>query len=316
MRKIFNTLLIFGIVYFIFYKLSQNELAKMPDKADENTETTTPNTQQNPEIKPLGFWSNFAANTIAKIAESEQGKELLERIVRPLTNENNEQELHINNRIYLYSMLGIKSLKNSASNKIAYCGADVIASYQISNEQGLIVDKHNAELHLGDNKNVVLENVLVDMEEGETRDANIPYWYAQELKNHMTSQKEKSEGLKLKVTLHQLKSPPITNVRIFDDIIAMQPTFLCGNEIKTNVKITKFNGEIIFNGPIQYKLGSNAYPLIFSYILFNKLPQAARTSLVPASYLKNLQHKGQQISSKFPKASDELLLIEFNQYLN
>jgi hypothetical protein len=315
MKKILNSCLIFGVVYLIFYQFTEIETLKSEiAKNEQNIESSDSQDQQSidrpAEIRQLGFFANFAANVVAKILESENGREFLLKFIHPLTNDNREDTIPINNLNYLNRIFGIKGLKNTLSDKVAYCGADVVVSYKIYNDLQTITQQENVSMHLGDANLVAIENVLIGMQEGETRQATIPYWYANQYQYYMSSPKEKAAGLNLEVTLHKLASPNITNVAIFDDLTSTEHPIICGHEIKTKVKITNFNGDIIFQAPLSYRVGDNNYPSLLSYGLFNKTPEATRTLVSPAKYLKSSENSRNKPFDKLNLKESELVLIE------
>jgi hypothetical protein len=315
MKKILNACLIFGVIYLIFYQFTEietlkGEIAKNEQNIESSNHKDQENNDQKTQIRQLGFFANFAANVIAKILESENGREFLLKFIHPLTNDNREDTILINNPNYLNRLFSIKALKNTSSDKIAYCGADVIVSYKIYNDLQTITQQENVSMHLGDADLVSIENVLIGMQAGETRQANIPYWYANQYQHYMSSPKEKAAGLNLEVTLHKIVSPNITNVAIFDDLTSTEHPIICGHEIKTKVKITNFNGDIIFKAPLSYRVGDSNYPTLLSYGLFNKTPKATRTLVSPAKYLKISKNTENKMFDKLNLKESELVLIE------
>jgi len=318
MNKISKNLAILAVTYFILYQLFQFQ-SKLAFNASSAYEAE----RQNSGIKKLNFLENFAANIVIKLSESEKGGNFLLKLVRPTSSIDDKEAMRVNNRNYLNTVFNIKreNIKQSASSsadsdatletKAAYCGADVVVDYSISKAGNSVEERLADTLHLGGGSLLALENIIIGMREGETLDAHIPYWYAGRLQQFMSSNEEKSIGLQLKVKLLKVMTREIRDVRIFDDFVCINQPLMCGNNVKLNVKISKANGQSIFQGPVNYTIGDQNYPLIFSYALFNKPLSSIRTVIAPSSLLKS---SGEKIAIKLSQEalkSEELILLEF-----
>jgi len=97
------------------------------------------------------------------------------------------------------------------------------------------------------------------------------------------------------------------NVKIFDDAISVEATQLCGYPISCNAHISKIDGTKLWESKIHYQLGDKVLPTLFSYSLFNKLPESTRTIISPFKYLDNLIDNMVD-SSVNP---DDFVIIEF-----
>jgi hypothetical protein len=215
--------------------------------------------------------------------------------------------LKVNNQAYLDTIFHIKNKTEVDSGTSAYCGADVVASYKIFNDRQVFVDEAKALLHLGDFELPALENVIIGMKEQETRTAMIFYPYAGSLKDYMLSDEEKMKGLKMQVTLSKVLSKTIEGVRIFDNMASFDKTIICGENTSSKVRITDFQGKVISQQDLNYKVGDRNYPAIFSYALFNKSAGSTRSVVSPAKYLKSNSNE----DAKDRRNHENLVLIEF-----
>lgn len=303
--KLLSTCILFAIILYQMIDFKQIKIEEQNTIIHQNGQTF--------EVKPLGFFANFFANFLAKLAESEKGQELVAKIFRPIEQQNLGQRKAADNFQYINSVFSIKSqpCAQNQDDKIAYCSAQVVVDYKITQGEKIILAEQDKKLYLYNNTIPALDNIIVGMRQGETRKAVIPYWYAGSLKSYMHSQQEKVNGLVAEITLKDMLSPVIKDVKIFDNLTDAGPVLLCGQTTKVKVKITNFKNQVLFNENINFSIGQKTLPIIFSYVLFNKLPAATRSVLAPAKYLLN--HDG-LLDSKLQSAFnnlEELILIEF-----
>jgi len=321
MRSILNTLLISGVLYLLMNNAYKKEVkTETPEQKvtqDTATDTKIPNdkaeenqTSQKPQVEKLGFLSNFAANVVVRMAESEKGSDLILKLVKPLTVPMNQPVVKTNNTVFFDQTFEVLNINpNPQDNaKSAYCGAEVVINYHIS-KQGLRIDtKENQRIILGRGEShPIIENLVVGMKEGQKRRGKIPYPYLGKLSIYTKNDEDKEPNINVEVTLLQVLSPELHNVKIFDDAISVEATQLCGYPISCNAHISKIDGTKLWESKIHYQLGDKVLPTLFSYSLFNKLPESTRTIISPFKYLDNLIDNMVD-SSVNP---DDFVIIEF-----
>ncbi len=323
MKKILQAIVMFAVAYFAVYQFFSYQSKINFNYASIPPEGEKQNKGINAQIRELSFGENFIANILIKLSESEKGGKFLLRLIRPIGIAQDKATWQTNNTNYLDTVFNIQrqspidtmdAKATVANNKVAYCGAEVVIDYQISKGQILAKQEQSFRLQLGQGILLALENIIIGMHEGQTLSAHIPYWYAGSLQEFMSSNEEKGAGLQLNVKLIKVISPEIKNIRIFDDLVSLDEPILCGNPVSLNLKISKINGQLIFQGPLDYNLGEKNYPLIFSYALFNKPLSSNRVAIVPTSLLKNAKAKLGKMAEAFKYEEfkrEEFVLLEF-----
>jgi hypothetical protein len=314
MKKIIQAVVVFVVAYFAVY-----QFFKYQTKINFDNEYAEPEAKHlDLKTKELGFWENFATNIIVKLSESEGGGNFLLKLIKPARSTGYKNEMKTNNASYIDTLFSIQrqealSAKGSKGKpiktEIAYCGAEVVIDYRITKGQEVLQEKQSGSLRLGEKNLPALENIIIGMQEGQRLLAHIPYWWAGNLQQFMTSNEEKIAGLELEVTLVKVITPAIKDIKIFDDLVSIDEPIFCGNRVNLNLKISRINGQLIFQGPIDHTLGDKELPLIFSYILFNKLPSSNRTAIVPVSSLKKINLKPAIKLQDLDQ--DEFILLEF-----
>jgi hypothetical protein len=149
---------------------------------------------------------------------------------------------------------------------------------------------------------------------GQSREGFIPQKYASPSKNPSTA-------YKLKVTLRSITPNLYANpaeIKIFDDEIAYSMPCLCGDRVAFDVNIKRINGEVMYDSvkvgrKVSMQLGDLAYPMLFSYALFNKVPGGMRTVLSQGKYLRSLAVSNiNRIFQKDQLPKDEFFIVEFS----
>lgn len=335
MRSILNTLLVFGVLYLLMYNSYKKELKEEAPKpqvtqsstletkpeakleanqAIEKPETKPDETQnketEKPQIEKLGFFSNFAANVVAKLAESDKGSDLILKLVKPMTVPLNQPTVKTNNTFYIDQTFDIINVNpNSRENpKTAYCGAEVVIDYFLT-QKGIRIDtKENQRIILGRGEaHPIVENLVIGMKEGQKRRGKIPYPYLDKLIIYIKDDEDKKAGISAEVTLVQVLSPELRHVKIFDDAVSIDPTQLCGYPMSCDAHISKMDGTKLWESKIHYQLGDKTFPALFSYSLFNKLPESKRTVISPIKYLDKLVDNLVDTSVN----PDDFVVIEF-----
>src|SRR6476659_4455551 len=130
MRKIFSALIFFAILLlsmqFVYYKSKDQK--DLPVKAQLIGEQNN-----QPNIEKLGFIENFAANIVAKLAQSDKGSDFILKLIKPLNSPTNEVISKTNNYFYINYTFDIRNFLDEQllNSRIAYCGSTVIVDYSI-----------------------------------------------------------------------------------------------------------------------------------------------------------------------------------------
>jgi len=276
---------------------------------DQNKTEESP-TNETPKIEKLGFFSNFAANVVTKLAQTDKGSDLILRLVKPMAAPLNQTVVKTNNAFFIDQTFDVININlNSQENaKTAYCGAEVVIDYNIT-QKGLRIDtKENQRIILGlGETHPIIENLVVGMKEGQKRKGKIPYPYLGKLITYAKDTEDKKSGLHAEVTLLQVLSPELLDIKIFDDSVSIDPTQLCGYPLSCNARISKLDGTKLWESKIHYQLGDKTFPALFSYSLFNKLPESIRTVISPIKYLDKLVDNIVDTSIN----PDDFVVIEF-----
>ena len=102
-----------------------------------------------------------------------------------------------------------------------------------------------------------------------------------------------------------------SKVKIFDSVISNQLPYLCGETLNMDIKISKLNGEVVYQSmkdePIKYRIGDEKFPIILSYSLYNKPKVGMRTIITPGKYLNN---EGKSSFGLKVDNDDEFYLVE------
>jgi hypothetical protein len=294
MRKIVNLLILAIAIFLIFQQVDlQNQ-----QNIDSKPKMILQENGQNVEVKPLGFVANFVANILTKMATSPQGQNLVLRMVKNVDKTASVSAIKTNNEQYFNTIFGIEQQKLAPSLNFeeSYCSSSVIASYKITSGGTVLLQKDNEQLDLGQTGIPGLDNIAIGLKPQQSRKGLLYYPYAGVLKESMV---DKTKPLVLEVTMHQLLSPTFVGIKVFDDLASLEPPLLCAEYFNGNVKIASLSGKTLFSKAISYQIGQTAsWPKLFSYALFNKLPQAKRTIITPSIFCKGILTKEQIKANK------------------
>jgi hypothetical protein len=154
-------------------------------------------------------------------------------------------------------------------------------TYYYKTTSNVWVELGSPELGVG------LSTIIVGMYEGQTRTAKIPGRY---LNNQDESITQSVEIILNKILSKDFTEGP-SKIKIFDDILTYYIPYLCGEEINFEVSISEMDGTKIFQSKpgekINYRIGDNKFPMIFSYSLFNKMKVGTRTIISPGTYFRS-----------------------------
>lgn len=236
-----------------------------------------------------------------KISQTENGKQWIENIFRPIKDINISEAytFTINNPEMVNAMFQITDLtdqvapQNTTSADVALCGEIVDIDYKLMDMDYNIIHEKSVITMVGDAKNVLgLNAIIPGMKIGQTRHALISDKY-------FNTQKSQNKNSRLVVTLKNISKKSIykKDYKIFDDEIGYKVPLLCGNNVVFDAKITDLaNGATIYDSeqsktPIKMRVGDSAYPMIFSPALHGKVPIGTRTVIAKADSFKSFDAK-------------------------
>jgi hypothetical protein len=325
-----DTILKIIIIVFIGTAFFNNPETKSTIEDLKNAKENIVAATTSPEKKELEPEGNFLEKSISKVAvnvlKTTEGRAFFENMITPINiKSKNDNDIVIKsfNPEIVASLLNLKVIQPGEGPQ-AICGQDVTIGCEIMNSENFIIQpKTKYQIRLG-NRTVIpaIENIVTGMKRGERREAISPSIYAYDIKKFRRKDVAFGAPVKIKVYLDQISSPNSFNqdeVKIFDDYIAYKIPLLCGDNINAHIKITKFNGDIIFNskktGKLSLRVGSRDYPIIFGYALQYKIPVGIRVAITPGKYLRSFSVDG--LSKIFPNNSslpdlEEYYMVEFS----
>lgn len=230
------------------------------------------------------FSGNFIEKAVTKVisdlSKTEEGKLFITNIIE--NTEKNIAGIIFDNKPdkILHNFYHINTIEDGFGAP-CLCGQNVVVDYKISTKDSLKLENNEEHVSLGKNKiSKEFDNIVVGMKKGQTRTAMV---------KAIDNSESPEETLFFHVILKDIigKSEfDIDKVKIFDDKFAYQMPLLCGDSVKFNLKITKINGDIIYdsNHFSQIKIGNSNLKFL-SYILNNKIPVTSRTVLAPWGYI-------------------------------
>lgn len=316
MQKFITTIIACGIIYLIIEKnFTSSNTPNIP------LQTPKQETSANTEFQG-NFIERGLSNIISNIIKTEDGKILLESIIKPVNSmvSGKGDDFPTSGEHFINSMFKIKTSDNLHSNTkhdTASCGHRVKVSYKISNMKNKILEENTKIFNIGSGAIAPgLDAVIVGMKIGQKRDAVINNKYIPETRS------DKSDLFKLSVSLQEIYSENFADetIKIFDDLISYKVPLFCSNKIAYHAKITQLsNNKVIFNSKdsnekIKMILGDRNYPMIFSHGIHNKIPVGTRTIISKGSFFKS---ENSEFSTIFPDKKlpeNELFMIEFSNF--
>ncbi len=293
------------IAVLILYQIVKNDtnITTTSEKIDvdnkEKRNTNNSDTNSKKEDTDIHYEGNIIERSISRIfanvLKTDSGKVLLENMLQPVLPSSDSQKIYyINSYEIIDSLFRTNSIVKGQGDN-ALCGQQVNVNYVIKTIDDKVIEKQdNFNIYLGKNSIInALDNITVGMQLGEERNGIAIGEY---------SYKDKQQAI-INVKLNKILNPiDLSKVKIFDTAFSYQLPVICGKKVNFSLKISKINGTILYDKQvIDFILGNNEYPLIFSHILFNKPLVGTRTVILPASYLSSFKLKVQ---------SDEYLILE------
>lgn len=318
-----NKTLTYIIGALIIYAIIDSKITEKQHNKTQKTQTTTESLATEQAQLDTSLSGNMLekslSNLLVNILKTPEGRTFFENMIQP----QNKSALGEDNGFKLNGTQIVESLfkiqtQGKGTIGPASCGHVVHASYQILTMDDIIVEETKKTFRLGSNEVMMgLENVIIGMYKGQTRIAVIPAQFA--YNKQLSEDKKPGLNYQIKVTLLDIIPQTfISDVKIFDDEIAYKPACLCGSRVSFDMKITKINGEEIYNTKtkeqkIQMILGDMSYPMIISHSLTGKIPVGERSVIAQGKYFRSLgDGKRNNIFKDKQLPMDEYFLIEFS----
>ena len=282
MKKIFTIISICLICYFgiLQYYRSEKKSINKDDSKDLNSS----------ELGGTGFIERTFSKIILDFLKTPEGQNLFTKMVKPVDPDSPNPDQFIfrmNNTDLINKIFNITSSEQKNSRS-AVCGHVVDIEYRLQNLSNGAFETKKEIVELGSPElGVGLSTIIVGMYEGQTRTAKIPGRY---LNNQDESITQSVEIILNKILSKDFTDGP-SKIKIFDDILTYYIPYLCGEEINFEVSISEMDGTKIFQSKpgekINYRIGDNKFPMIFSYSLFNKMKVGTRTIISPGTYFRS-----------------------------
>lgn len=310
---------------FIIYSVLNAKMHNLNTKSDvSSVDVTVQNADANVEMTG-NFIEKTMSTVISNVMKTPEGRTFFENIVRPV-NINSKDETG-QGMIFDYTKIVPSLFRVHTTGDIngrgpASCGQRVNIQYSILNTDDIVVDHGTKTFLIGSREMIpALENMIVGMYVGQSREGTAMPKYAYDNPKFQGPNKQPSLNYKIKVTLLAIEDEVFmntSNVRVFDDRIAYQIPYLCGDDVVFDVKISRVDGKVLYDSvalgtTCQMRLGDTSYPRLFSYALFGKMPSSNRVVITQGKYLKSIHQKHDRVADiKLDVPDYEYLIIEFD----
>lgn len=306
MQKYFTIAVVIAILYTAytnseFGQKNSNIVSDSAENLSKAKNLFTDKVEGEEEIK-----GSFVERTLSKVflnlIKTEEGKDFLYNMIKPVNGPIDYQTfvMDLNDDQFLQNLLQIKVLNKveNNSNHSTYCGTNVTADYIIKDLNNKIIEDNIVNFTLGTKTLLYgLENVIIGMKIGEKRSATIPPEFAY-LHPSVTKNSENlpRTSVNVEVTLKEINNPDelqLNKISKYNDKFSFKIPYLCGQNIKMHVKITDFDGKLVFNSKsasdkkIATFIGSPELPIAINYGINNTTPDGTRAIITPGLYLKN-----------------------------
>ncbi len=309
--------LYFVIAISIIYNVIDNKMPNFSTPPSAHNDTTTEK-KNDDENKDESIGTKILSTVVTSALKTEQGQEVLGKMIQPQQTFQSETPLIVQQYDVLTQLFKMKTYGEPNSVGPVSCGHSVYAQYKIYGATDGIIEEEGTKTFLAGTGSLMfgLENAIIGMYKGQTREATIPGELAT---NGRSSTKFPKKTYKIEVTILDILPKTFINpseVRVFDNVIAAGSPYLCGTIATFDMKISKLNGEVIYDSVakkerVSMRVGDNSYPFIMSYALFQKIPEGKRTLITSGKYLRAIGNKDQNeiLGNKMPQ-DDEFFLID------
>ena len=301
MKKFFTIISIGLIIYFTathFYNKDSDNFLNKNSKAENNED--------------IGFIQRTFSNIMTDFLKTPEGQSVLLKMVQPINNDltnSNHFSYEMNNKNIIDKNFNIVT-NGEEKNSKALCGHMVDIEYKLQKSGEKEIISKSATLKLGDpSVTIGLSSLITGMSEGQKRTAMVP--------ETLLFESHDANQAIIEVQLNKIISKKFidnSKVKIFDNIISNQLPYLCGETVNIDIKISKFNGEVVYQSmkdePIKYRIGDKKFPIILSYSLYNKPKVGMRTVIAPGKYLKDF-NEGKSVLN-LNLNNNEYYILEIN----
>ncbi len=304
---IFSGVLDRFIPYNKFYATPNEITESMPDSVKEKFEKAEENDSQN---YSEGMLTRFFSRALARALKTPQGQKLIGNMLeggQSLMKMHSETNFKYGNFGLINEQFKIYTLRKG-SGRVTQCGDKVKIQYKITeNYDGLPnfveasdskdktsdnqEDDHKEEsLYLGDRKlGVAEENIIVGMKPGEVR-----YGELRNIRGNSDSQKSYPKfWVKLVDSQPGGDEIETKKLEVFEDSLSSEMPLICGNKVKFNLTIHRFDGETIMDTTdnekaMEITIGSSEYPYRLSRFLYGKFRIGRRVVITPGKNLMDI----------------------------
>ena len=314
MQKLLTMVIIFAIAY----KLLQAQMSNVPKNSDVAiVSTSSSSAPESTEEIDGNIVERSLSKIIVNTLKTPEGRSFFENMIRPLNQPlgSSEETKTFSAANILKHMLRESTTGDGTIGPIS-CGNTAKIKYHISTMEGNVIENGEKTFRLGSGAMIpALENLVVGMKVGQTREGIAIPQYAYDIPKFQTADLRPGINYKIQVTLLEITPQnfaAMTDVRTFDDTIAYQIPLLCGQRISFDIKISNMSGNVLYDSEqvgkkIDMYIGDDSYPILLSHALFGKLPGGTRTVITKSAHLEHAQKIFGDI--KLPK--NEFLLIDF-----
>lgn len=325
MQKILSLIITVAILYTIIQVQKEDRKTIVQEIVSNQEPLKTTDNLENNEVVSGNFLEKTVSKVLINVLKTENGRMFFENILQPASKplSGAERNFKINNNGFLESIFKITTSGEGKSGP-ASCGHIVTVNYQILTMNNNVIKDDTRTYTLGSRPDIPgLDDVIVGMMTGQTRQAIIPPKYAYYNKKFPPNLGIDADSYyKLKVSLQQLLPNNFikeNEVRIFDDEIAYKVPILCGDRVVFNNKITRLhNGEVIYDskssGKTNMLVGAINFPLIFSHALYGKIPAGTRTVIAQGRTFQSLSNKYSKIFPNKQLPIDEYFMLEMSDF--
>ncbi|KAF8818878.1 FKBP-type peptidyl-prolyl cis-trans isomerase [Rickettsia endosymbiont of Cardiosporidium cionae] len=344
MKKISILFVVAFIIYVLFKQyFTENKTTTDLNIAKEQLKNI--NDLFKEEYSYKKFLGSFIEKKISVIAsnvlKTEQGQKYLDKIFSNITLNDSENLLRYHNKVnklnIAQSLFNIQTYGKGSIGPVI-CGQKVTFNYKISKLDEKIIFSGKKTINLGNREFFPeLDVILVGMNVGETRESiiendtniystlgtsNEKYHFVQS--NNPTQGSEVNlqnlKNIKISVTLEDI-SPIISiddkKIKIFNDKTSYGIPVLCGEKINFNMNITELESSKIFDEfnthkKIHMRIGDTELPMIFSYVINEKLTNNNLMFICKGDLLQNIEQSNINFLEKYKIIDDKHYMIEIS----
>lgn len=274
-----------------------------------------------PELEGSNFEQSIS-KILLNIMKTDKGRLVIEKILRPTYApvEDSDFTIMAGSRKGIDTIFNVEE-KIPGIGRQAVCGHKVKVEYKIINMNDLIIDTGTKDIILGEGKVFfAFDNIIVGMQEGATRKALVNKAFAYEHKNYKGKKPiNETNDYRVEVKLLEILSDMHfgDGLRLFDDKVSLSLPVMCGQRAGFNLKIEEMGGAIIYdtklkNREMNFILGDETVPILFSHALFAKDNKGSRIVFTPGKYLKRFDSAIFGLMNKELIKDDKYYLLEFS----